>query len=164
MVKYLSLKFIFLVHRNIDDFCILFLHTLVEIIPTSSVCEFQLLCKLISTWYCHFFLFKKNLFILFLAALGLRSCARAFSSCGERGLLIIAVRRLLIAVASLVVEHWLQVLGLQQLWRMGSVVVACRLQSAGSVVVVHRLSCSLACGIFPDQGSNPCPLHWQVDS
>ena len=34
----------------------------------------------------------------------------------------------------------------------------------GSVVVVHGLSCSAACGIFPDQGSNPCPLHWQVDS
>ncbi|KAB0340788.1 hypothetical protein FD754_022828, partial [Muntiacus muntjak] len=29
-----------------------------------------------------------------------------------------------------------------------------------SVVVVHRLSCSAACGIFPDQGLNTCPLHW----
>lgn len=28
----------------------------------------------------------------------------------------------------------------------------------------HRLSCSAACGILPDQGSNPCPLHWQSDS
>ena len=35
---------------------------------------------------------------------------------------------------------------------------------AGSVVVAHRLSRSAACGIFPDQGSNPCPLHWQADS
>ena len=35
---------------------------------------------------------------------------------------------------------------------------------AGSVVVVHGLSCSAACGILPDQGSNPCPLHWQADS
>ena len=35
---------------------------------------------------------------------------------------------------------------------------------AGSVVVAHGLSCSAACGIFSDQGSNPCPLHWQVDS
>ena len=35
---------------------------------------------------------------------------------------------------------------------------------AGSVVVAHRLSCSAACGILPDQGSNPCPLHWQADS
>ena len=35
---------------------------------------------------------------------------------------------------------------------------------AGSVVVAHRPSFSAACGIFPDQGSNPCPLHWQADS
>ena len=35
---------------------------------------------------------------------------------------------------------------------------------AGSVVVAHGLSCSAACGIFPDQGSNPCPLHWQAGS
>ena len=34
----------------------------------------------------------------------------------------------------------------------------------GSVVVAHGLSCSAACGIFPDQGSNLCPLHWQADS
>ena len=34
----------------------------------------------------------------------------------------------------------------------------------GSVVVTHGPSCSAACGIFPDQGSNPCPLHWQADS
>ena len=35
---------------------------------------------------------------------------------------------------------------------------------AGSVVVAHGSSCSAECGIFPDQGSNPCPLHWQADS
>ena len=29
----------------------------------------------------------------------------------------------------------------------------------GSVVVAHGPSCSAARGIFPDQGSNPCPLH-----
>ena len=34
----------------------------------------------------------------------------------------------------------------------------------GSVVVAHGPTCSTACGIFPDQGSNPCPLHWQADS
>ena len=30
-----------------------------------------------------------------------------------------------------------------------------------------KLSCPTACrnqGSFPDQGSNLCPLHWQVDS
>ena len=42
-----------------------------------------------------------------MAAMGLRCCIRAFSSCGERGLLFVAVRGLLIAVASLVVEHGL---------------------------------------------------------
>ena len=34
----------------------------------------------------------------------------------------------------------------------------------GSVVVAHGPSCSEACGIFPDQGLNPCSLHWQADS
>ena len=29
---------------------------------------------------------------------------------------------------------------------------------------MHGLSCSVACGVFPDQGWNPCLLHWQVDS
>ena len=79
-----------------------------------------------------------------MAVLGLRFCARAFSSCGKRGPLFITVRGPLTIAASLV----------------GSTGSRC----AGSVVVAHGLSCSAACGIFPDQGSNPCPLHWQADS
>ena len=47
---------------------------------------------------------KPRVFFFFL---GLRCCTRAFSSCGEQGLLFVAVRGLLIAVASLVVEHGL---------------------------------------------------------
>ena len=43
------------------------------------------------------------------------------------------------------------------LWSTGS-------RCAGSVIVAHGPSWSVACGIFPDQGSNPCPLHWQADS
>ena len=35
---------------------------------------------------------------------------------------------------------------------------------AGSAIVAHGPSRSAACGIFPAQGSNPCPLHWQADS
>ena len=54
---------------------------------------------------CHSF-FKKFIY-LFLAALGLRCCALPCSSCGERGLLFVAVRGLLTAVASLVAEHGL---------------------------------------------------------
>ena len=76
----------------------------------------------------------------------------------------VIVCRLLIVVASLVVEHRLWARELQRLQRAGSVVAALGLHSVGSVVVEHKLSCSPACGIFPDQGSNPCLLHWQVDS
>ena len=55
------------------------------------------------------FFFKFYLFIyLFLAVLGLRFCARAFSSCGKRGPLFIAVRGPLTIVASFVAEHRLQ--------------------------------------------------------
>ena len=63
-------------------------------------------CLFIS--FAHFLFLKFIYFIyLFLAALGLRCCARAFSSCGEQGLLFVVVHGLLIAVASLVVEHGL---------------------------------------------------------
>ena len=56
-----------------------------------------------------FFFFLKNSFIyLFLSVLGLRFCARAFSSCGKRGPLFIAVCRPLTVAASLVAEHRLQ--------------------------------------------------------
>ena len=43
-----------------------------------------------------------------MAVLGFRFCARAFSSCGERGPLFIAVRGPLTIAASLVAEHRLQ--------------------------------------------------------
>ena len=54
---------------------------------------------------------------LFLVVLGLRFCARAFSSCGKQGPPFIAVRGPLTIVASLVAEHKLQ---------------TCRLSSYGS--------------------------------
>ena len=38
------------------------------------------------------------------------------------------------------------------------------LLNTGSVLVALRLSWSAACGIFPEQGSNPRPLCWQADS
>ena len=41
------------------------------------------------------------------------------------------------------------------LWSTGS-------RRAGSVIVAHGPSCSVACGIFPDQGSNPCPIGRQI--
>ena len=56
------------------------------------------------SYICLFFLIY---LYLFLAALGLRCCTQAFSGCGERGLLFVAVHGLLIAVASPVAEHGL---------------------------------------------------------
>ena len=95
----------------------------------------------------------------FMAALGLRCCGRAFSSCGERGLLCCSAR------AS-------SCCGAPAPGVRASVVAAFGLSSCGTwaleheglVVVAHRLSCSAACGIFPDQGSNLWTLHWQADS
>ena len=36
--------------------------------------------------------------------------------------------------------------------------------SRASVAAVRGLGCPVACGIFPNQGLNVRPLHWQVDS
>ena len=55
-------------------------------------------------------------------------------------LFLTVVLGLLTVAASPVVEHLLQ--GVH-----------------ASVLGVHRLGCSVACGIFPDQRSNLCPLH-----
>ena len=83
------------------------------------------------------FFFFPNFIYLFLTVLGLLCCVWAFSSCSKQGLLFIAMRNLLLEVASFVVEH-----RLQSLW----------------------LSYSKVCGIYLDQGLNPCPLHWQANS
>ena len=89
---------------------------------------------------------------LFLAALGLLCCV-GFSLVSEsRGYSLVVPRELLIMVASLVSKHGLWVCGTQQLWLVGS------------TAVVHRLWCSVACGISLDQGLNLCLLHQQVDS
>ena len=54
------------------------------------------------------FFFFFLIYYLFLAVLGLRLCARAFSSCGKRGPLFIAMRGPFTVAASLVAEHRLQ--------------------------------------------------------
>jgi len=62
---------------------------------------------------------------------------------------------------------WAFSCGEQQLlsWYTGFSTVASpvaehRLQSIGSGVVLHRLSCFKACGIFPDHRLNLCYLPW----
>ena len=97
------------------------------------------------------------IYIFIFGCLGSWLLCVGFVQLRERELRFVAVSGLLIAVASLccgaqIIDVW------------ASVVVACRLQSTGSVVVAHGFSCSAACGIFQDQGSNQCPLYWQADS
>ena len=70
----------------------------------------------------------------------------------QRGATLVAVWGPLAAVASGVVSTGSWTCGPRQL------------QHVGSVVTAHGLSCSIARGIFLDQGSNPYLLHWQVDS
>ena len=65
--------------------------------------------------------------------------------------------RLLTAMASLVAEHRLSGgTWAQQLWLPDSRAQAQELWCS--------LSCSAACGVFPDQGLNLCLLHWQADA
>ena len=47
---------------------------------------------------------------------------------------------------------------------VASLVAACGLQKIASAEVEHKFSWPAVCGIFPDQGFNLCPLHWQADS
>ena len=70
---------------------------------------------------------------------------------------LVALRGLLIEVASLVAEH-----GLCGVW--ASVVAGCGLLTTGSVVVLHGLSCPVAQRIFLDQGSNWYPLCGKAES
>ena len=80
--------------------------------------------------FCILFFYFLRFIRLFLAALGLCGCARVFSSCSEWELFSLP---------------WLLLLR----------IISCRCISSGLVVLVP--SCSATCGIFPDQGLNPCP-------
>ena len=80
--------------------------------------------------------FLYDFLFIYLAASGLCCCVWAFSRCGVQS------------------SH-------------GGGCSCCGAQALGhmiSVLLAHRLSCAVACEIFLDQGSNPCPLHWQGDS
>ena len=73
---------------------------------------------------------------LFLVALGLRCYSQAFSSCSKQRLLFIKVRRLLL------LQSRISRVRAQQLWCPG-------------------LAALQQCEVFPNQGWNPCPLHWR---
>ena len=71
--------------------------------------------------------------------------ARAFPSCGEWGLLC----------SCSAWAYYCRDFFCCRAWTVGH---------ESSVVVTHGLISPAACGILPDQGSNLCPLRWQVDS
>ena len=99
---------------------------------------------------CFLFCFKK--FVIFLKIFIYFSLSWVFVSewafslaSGQRGYSLIVGSRLFIAVVSHVVDHGHQ-------------------GALASVVLARGLSCSAACGLFTEQGSSACLLHWQVDS
>ena len=91
---------------------------------------------------------------LFLAAPSLCAVQVFFSSCSQEGAILLKKKR---GGYSLVIVHGFLI-------AVAFLVAAHGLRCSGSVVVVHGLSCSIVCGIFLEQGSNPCLSHWQADS
>ena len=116
-----------------------------KICPRVTVCLFVCLAaQYVGSWFLtrdqahapYFGSLESFFFNLFLIALGLCYCTQAFSS----GVLCC-----------------FSCCGAQALGAWASVVVTWGLQSAGFI-------CPVACGIFPEQESNQCPLLWQADS
>ena len=103
------------------------------------VCPWCDFLHLISTliYFC-LFVFKVLFICLSFTVLGLCHCM-GFSSCGE-----------------------LELLSSCRVWTAHCSGLSCcssQALGAGSVAVARGLSCPAACGSFPDQGSNMCPLH-----
>ena len=84
-------------------------------------------------------IFKK--YLLFLAVLGLHCIAWVFFGCGIQAFSSCGEQA----------SHF-------------SSFSCCGAWDPGHAGSVHRLSSPAVCGIFPDQGWSPSPLHWQVDS
>ena len=79
-----------------------------------------------------------------------------FSLIVVSGAILVVVSGLLIVLASLAAEQALEHVGLR----------SCNSDSRAQAqwVVVQGPNCTVACGMYPDQGSNSCPLYWQVST
>ena len=118
-------------------------------------------CHIVLCPFHSFFFFLINFFkkiiYLFMAVLVLRFCARAFSSCGERGPLFITVRGPPTIAASLVAEHRLQQ---RRLSNCGSRAQPLRgtwdLPRPGLELVSPALAGRLSTTAPPGK---PCPFH-----
>ena len=135
------------------------------IIPCQDYCNIPLLGLTTS-----FLIFLQSFFYssintnFFLVALGLRCCTQSFPSCREWGATLCCGVRTSHS-------HGFSCCRARALGTWASAVAAHGLSSCASWALEHRLrswthriSCSKARGIFPDQGLNPCPLLQQVDS
>ena len=84
--------------------------------------------------------------------LGLYCCSGFFSSCREWGLL-----------SSCDIQAYCGGFSCCRAEALGCVSTVVAALGSIDSIVVQGLSCSATCGIFPDQGSNLCLLHWQAD-
>ena len=125
--------------------------------PEVSASLIRVLVPLCVTPMLHFFLLLKFYLCFVFGCAGSWFAAQAFSGCGEWGLLSSSGAGLSLWGGFSCFGAW--ALGPEDCSSCNSWAL-----STASVVVEHGLSGSEACGIFPDQGSNPCLLHEQVDS
>ena len=108
--------------------------------------EYNFLCyKAFQIFHYSFIIIIFNLYTytylcLFLSVVDLCCCTWAFSSCGKQ---------VLLSSCSIRISHCVGFFCCRA-WALGT---------WASVVVAHRLSCSVAHEIIPDQESSPCPLH-----
>ena len=149
--KYLSRK---VLQLSLCEFCMFFRRVLLHPHVGNG---FAILNEILSyifiytySFSCPELTFFQNIILFNFGCAGL-CCCRGFALvAASGGSSLAAVHGLLVAVASLADV----VCGLSSCgsWALDSIVVACRFSS------------SVACGIFPDQGSNLCLPQWQADS
>ena len=143
--------------QSLGNFLVIFLLLNFNLISHSS--EYALNYFLLCSSFKIIVSISSFLIILFIfGCAGSSLVLELFSSCRQQGLL---------SSCGAQASHWggfscgARALGSMSFSSclMGLVVATPRLQSTGSVIVAHGLSCSLACGILLDQGSNSCLLH-----
>ena len=120
-------------------------------VSTSTICHLK-------SFFCLKSSFLKKSLLIYFWLCWIFITAGLFSSCGKQGLLFSCGTQ---------DSHCSGFSCCRSTGSRGNGLSICSSQAVGrrgSVAVVHRLSCSTACGIFPDQGSNPCFLNWQTDS
>ena len=109
-------------------------------------------------------IFQKIIYLFAFGCVGSSLLCGLFSSCAKQGLLSSCREQASDRGGFFCCGRALGLKGFSSCSTWHSIVVAPRLQSTGSIAVARGLSCSAACGIFPDQGLNLCLLLCQVDS